>query len=322
MKFDDFVRVWLPVLGVAREIPGADFVLHPSIDGCYVKPECLRDGLEVSSFFLTPVGETQSEDATIMRIEQWLSGIGIKPDNLRLNTYRGEPLIKVDLANSRPAFELLPLLKKNLGAVKEIVSGTRLTKDLRDDSPVVYSHWSVIVERDMESIRRLIQTCYVNNMVIDTSIQARVSALQGSYRIFRTLSLMLFLTALILASVLLFSTIWFDSNRKTHAVGVMLGLGISRPLLIAAYALQFYLLIGVLLVAYAIADAAGMLSWLAGAFGQLGLEGGKEGLVYLGWSRSWIGYIGVVLLIVPAIIAALRALIYKNHPAELLNTRD
>jgi ABC-type lipoprotein export system ATPase subunit len=324
VQFDAYTRAWVPVLAVARDIPGGSFLLSTDVYGAY-QDRSFKELFNTETFFLKPaadINDVESGKQQADRLEKWLSGIGVEHDSVRLRNMSGEQLFRVSLPNPKKEFDLYPFIKKNLKDVRDIVSDVRFPKRLpENDLRGHFSNWSVILTQSMSAIRTLIEKCYIKGIAIDTSVQARVAALEESYSIFRMLSLLLLLTAIVLASVLLFTTTWFDSNRKTHSVGVMLGLGISRPFLIAAYALQFYILIGVLLLTYAVADWRRVPQRFAAWIGHATL-GTQEGLFYAGRSSSWYVYIGVVLLVVPAIIAGLRFYIYKSQPAELLNFRD
>lgn len=319
-------RTWLPLLGIAKEIPGADFVISPGVRDCYRDDDCLKGLRAIDTFWLLPKDEIREEAPTIKSVTSWLTAMGVGVGDVQVATFgiEGEQKIQVRLSAPAPARDFVPLVRQDLSKVGN-VRDVQFFADLHNkNASRSYRHWSVILERSLDSVRAMIQATYANSdesrLLVDTSVQARVQALESGYAVFRVLSFLLLATTMLFGSILLFSIAWFESVRKTHSVGVMLSLGVDRTSLLKAYALQQYFLIGALLAFYIFMDALGLPDLVAAFLNNAMFSVEATGIRYMRWSLSWFIYIGILLVLIPGLIRLLRGHLYNRQPAILLKS--
>ena len=320
LRYDESTQIWVPILGISEEIPVGDFILNTSIYDAYMSVGFVSRFFNADRFYLG-LEEVSDESEALSTLKDWLNGLGIAYDSIAIRNIRGTRVVRVNLVEREPESDLQSKMRTRWDTVVGVIEDVQFPKVFDEKSlDGQYYRWSVILNQSTEAIRKLIAACYKQRIYIDTSVKARVKSLEESYSIFRFLSDVLFWTTLALASFLLFTISWFDSNRKIHSVGVLLGLGVSRKRLICAYAAQLYLLIGSLLIGYFLLDLTGYLFWATGKLTQF--LGKADLIVYSGWTRSWLEYTGTVLVGIPILLAVLRYILYRNHPASLISFRD
>lgn len=320
VHFDRFTRFWIPVFAVAREVPNGDFIVSPDIYAAYMKPGFVDDYLRSDVFYLGI--ERGVDDAEVVRrTETWLGKMGLRYRSVTTRTVKGDRVIKVGLRERMDEFELQSKMRERWAEVDRHLQDVRFPKSFPPARSKAYNRWSLILQRSTAAVSRLIRSCHSHDIFIDTSVRARVESLEHSYEIFRVLSEVIFWTILVMGAVLLITMAWFNSSKAIHSVGVMLGLGVSRRLVILAYTAQLLLLVGILLLAYVCMDFAGVFAWITAGINRAFFYG-VDIVEYRGWSTLWFVYASVSLLAIPALIAGLRYYLYRHQPAYLLNVRN
>jgi putative ABC transport system ATP-binding protein len=309
VRSDSATAFWLPILGVAKEIPAGDFIVSLPVHDAYIFEPFEKNYLHPSKLNLLVKKEVVNTEEALDRVSKVLTSAGLNITSINPKTVEGNFILQVRLDQSESQFGIWNKLESSWGDLGQYLSNFEIPMTFPSvHSSKDYIHWSVILNQSLSAVDSFIQVCYEKDLFIDTSVRTRLKSLNESHAIFDLMSRLLLITTLVLGLILLFTSTWFDSDKKTHSVGVMLGIGVGRKFLILAFTAQLILLIGAAILIYCLLD-------MAGVAGALGLN-------YAGFSTYWWLYCVGVSLVIPVGIMMIRYCLYRNEPAVLCQHRS
>ena len=312
----------LSIIAVTKEVPDGHIIINKDFYKTFIDPFFRKEHLKHRKFNLFPVGEYEPLDRRAV-VQDWLIDCSIPVDTVEYYTgIAGKPGFNVFLKKEVDEAELLAKMKMNWESIHDLIEDPYFTRDSDIDfNQQFFNSWSVLFKhKDALAIDTLINLCYAQKeLFIDTSVRSRVQSLEKGHGIFKVMAYIVLGALFLFGILILFSTTWFDSVRKTRAVGVMLGLGTKRRIVLLAYLIQSIILMLSFLMLFVLLDIFGVFNSLTAWLNNTFLS--SDIIYYSGWSTLWLCYLGLLIVIIIA-VGLMRLFIYGMSPASLINFRD
>lgn len=321
----------LPVFAVVPDIPGADFLVPRALEPA-MYDSVSRAALATTDIVWFCPKEPPSarkrtnafgpDDPILPDVRRVFADAGLRPTDLRWEYWDGNPVLSATLPEPINSLRVAAMLEpgmKSLTGESFSLEFPRMLEHPDDDE--VFSNWVLHVRPELAAMKEVTAMAASTGMAVDTGPVARVEAIMRSKQMFGRVSFLLFSAVLGLGLMLLLGTGWFDNSRKVQSVGIVLALGGRRTQAVLLYVLQMIGVEVLVLLAFVTSELLGGNRWGGIRLGRL-LLGGGELTDYQPWSPAWWVFVGVVLILIPAIITGLRWRICSAWPSKLLSSRS